>query len=155
MHEPAQQPLPHAPNGTRCLSCGYDLIGVQLGGFCPECGSVVRQFSGTGGQTQGTAIAALVLGICALVLGCMTYGVIGLPCGILAIVFARKARLAVQDGQAPVSSLGMATAGNICGWIGLAISALMLLLIIGMIGLGFFSATHSFPAGPAPLPTSP
>jgi hypothetical protein len=117
------------------MSCGYEIVGVAVGGHCPECGSVIRQFAVQGGQTQGKAIAALVLGICAIVMSCMTYGVAGLPCGILAVIFAKQARLAVQNGTAPVSSLGMATAGRVCGWIGLALSGVFLLLLAGMIVL--------------------
>ncbi len=126
---------PHAPPGSRCLSCGYEIVGVGVGGHCPECGSVIRQFAAPGAQTQGKAVASMVLGICAIVLSCATYGIMGLPCGILAVVFAKQARLAVQAGTAPVSSLGMATAGRVCGWIGLGLSGVFLLLFAGMIVL--------------------
>ncbi len=133
--------LPQAPEGSRCLSCGYEIVGVAIGGRCPEYGSVIHQFALQSGQTQGKAIASLVLGICAIVMSCMTYGVAGLPCGILAVVFAKQARLAVQNGTAPVSSLGMATAGKICGWIGLALSSVILLLFAGIMIFGFMSTT--------------
>jgi hypothetical protein len=118
---------PHARNGVVCLSCGYDLVGVRIGDRCPECGSVVNQF-GSRQQTQGKAIASMVLGIVSLVT-CFAYGLIGMPCAILAIIYAKKARLAVQAGTAPVSSLGMATAGRVCGWIG---------VVLNGIGLAFF-----------------
>lgn len=146
---------PRAQSGTRCLSCGYDIVGVQIGGHCPECGSVVRQFA-HGGQNQGKAIASLILGICALVMGCMTYGIVGLPCGILAVVFARQARAAVQAGTYPVSALGMATAGRVCGWIGIAISGLMLLLLLFyvLVMIGVFGAAM-FGGGPSPFPVGP
>lgn len=157
--EPSQ-PAAKVPYGNRCLSCGFDIVGVPLGQRCPECGAVVQQFAGPGTQKQGKAIASMVLGICALVVGCMSYGLLGLPCGILAVIFAKHARVAVQAGSAPVTSLGMATAGRVCGWIGIVVSSLILLLfvlyifaIIGLVGFGI--AGGGAGPVPAPLPVGP
>lgn len=98
-------------------------------------------------QTSGKAIASMVLGICSIVT-CMGYGVVGMPCAILAIVFAKKARLAIQAGTAPASSQGMASAGKVCGWIGFVLNSLMLmvlafyiLIVIGIIGAAAVGAS--------------
>jgi hypothetical protein len=31
------------PDGVTCISCGYDLRGLQRAGACPECGSPIRE----------------------------------------------------------------------------------------------------------------
>ncbi|MDF1809837.1 MAG: DUF4190 domain-containing protein [Phycisphaerales bacterium] len=142
---------PKARSGIRCQSCSYDLIGVVIGDRCPECGTQVMQWASQQ-QSSGKAITSMVLGILAIIT-CLGYGILGVPCGIVAIVFAKKARLAVQDGTAPASSLGMATAGRICGWIGLILSALYLLAIIGIIVIAAVGAAAAgAAAGPFLLP---
>lgn len=146
----APNPAPLARSGIFCMSCGYDLVGVRLGQNCPECGTEVRQFAGGSGQTQGKAIASLVLGIVSLVM-CLSYGVVGMPCAILAVVFAKKARLAVQAGTAPVSSLGMASAGRVCGIVGIILNGLALafLLFYVVLFLGILGAAAAGGAGAA------
>ena len=89
-------------------------------------------------QSSGKAIASMVLGIVSIIT-CIGYGIIGMPCAILAIIFAQKARLAVQDGTAPASSLGMATAGKVCGRIGVGLNSLMLLYILFIIAVIIFA----------------
>jgi len=112
-----------------CLSCGFDLRGLRLGERCPECGTAINAIAPPAGQRSGPAVASMVLGICSLV-ACMFYGVIGLPCGIIAMVYARKARVLAQTGEAPMSSLGMAKAGRVCGLIGIILNSLMLALVL-------------------------
>lgn len=118
-------PVPLASPGSRCAACGFDLTGISVGQKCPECGSTIVQFA-VSSESNGQAVTALVLGIIGLAT-CFSYGVIGMPCAIMAIVFAKKAMIAVQQGQAPVSSIGMAKAGRICGWIGVALNSVGLL----------------------------
>jgi len=142
---------PKARSGIRCQSCGYDLIGVVIGDRCPECGTQVMQWASQT-QSSGKAITSMVLGILAIIT-CLGYGILGVPCGIVAIVFAKKARLAVQQGTAPASSLGMATAGRVCGWIGLILSALYLIAIIGIVVIAAAGAAAAgAAAGPILLP---
>jgi len=136
-------PLPDAGENINCLSCGYNIVGLRLGDRCPECGTQVMQFASQSAQSSGKAITSMVLGIVSII-SCMAYGIIGLPCGIVAVVFAKKARLAIQDGTAPVSSQGMATAGKVCGWIGIILSSIMLLyflFIIFVVVLGIFAGS--------------
>lgn len=71
----------------------------------------------------------MVLGICSIVT-CMMYGIPGIVCGILGIVFSKQAMAAIENGTAPHTSEGMAKAGKICGWIGLSLSLLMVLVMI-------------------------
>ena len=110
-------------------------------------------------QSSGKAIASMVLGIVSIVT-CMGYGIIGMPCAILALYFAKKARLAIQAGTAPVSSQGMASAGRVCGWVGVGLNGIMLLLLVFyifvMIGIfaGAAGGGGPFPP-PAPTPVGP
>ncbi len=115
---PPTVPTTRAP--ILCASCRYDISDQPVGGACPECGTPIHQRAAVR-QTQGRAIASMILGICSIV-GCFMYAVPGLVCGILALVFAKKAELEIQAGRAPVTSQGFAKAGRICGWIGLSLS---------------------------------
>ena len=82
---------------------------------------------------KGFAIAALVLGIVALVLFCVYY--ISIPCGILAIIFGI---LALKS-----SKKGMAIAGLVTGSIGLFLT---LLIFIFVVALGFSIYQHGIDA---------
>lgn len=93
----------------------------------------------------------MVLGICAIVT-CSAYGVPGMICGILAVVFAKKAEEGIADGSAPESSRGMLKAGRICGWIGIALSALFFLIVVGMLMLGIVGAAAGAASNPTLLP---
>src|SRR4249920_1099542 len=68
-------------------------------------------------QTNGLAVASLVLGIVGLVLTITVW--IGPICDVLAIVFGAMARRRLPEG-AP--NRGMATAGFILGIVGLALT---------------------------------
>jgi DNA-directed RNA polymerase subunit RPC12/RpoP len=150
--------MPQAGDGVRCLSCGYSIVGVRIGERCPECGSVINQFGAVPTQSSGRAIASMVLGIISIIT-CFAYGLIGMPCGILAVIFAKKARLAVQAGTAPASSLGMANAGRVCGWVGIALNSIGLIVFFIYIAVfivaltaGATGAAGGFGGGPMPAP---
>ncbi|MGV3488918.1 MAG: DUF4190 domain-containing protein [Tuberibacillus sp.] len=82
-------------------------------------------------KTNGKAIAAMVLGICALV---VPY--VGLILGIIAIVLSNQAKKEIRNtGE---GGNGMAVAGLVCGIIGVAIYALIIIFII--IGVSFIAA---------------
>lgn len=78
--------------------------------------------------SNSSAVAALVLGICSIVfsIGC----VIGLVCGIIGVAQAKKSDQLIAARLAPESSRGLATAGRVCSWIGIALSSLMVLFWI-------------------------
>jgi Domain of unknown function (DUF4190) len=79
-------------------------------------------------QTDGMAVASLVLGIVGLVLTITVW--IGPICDVLAIVFGAMARRRLPEG-AP--NRGMATAGFVLGIVGLVLTvALVLLLIVAV-----------------------
>jgi hypothetical protein len=78
----------------------------------------------TAARTSGYAIASLVLGIGG-------FFVFPIVLSILAIVFAAKARDEIRANPS-VGGEGLATAGNILGWVGLAwaVAGLLLLLLL-------------------------
>ena len=73
------------------------------------------------GQTDGLAIASLVLGIASIITTCcITY--VGIVCGIVGIV------LAVQSNKKQKS--GLATAGLVCSIIGIAIAVICIIITL-------------------------
>lgn len=107
-----------------CVQCGYNLTGVAIGANCPECGRVVApSFHSQMLPTSGKAITSLVLGICSIPV-CILYGIPAIICGILAIIFARNAKAQIQREEVGANSKGMATAGMICGIVGLCLGLL-------------------------------
>jgi hypothetical protein len=80
-------------------------------------------------RTSGAAIASLVLGIVGVT-------VFPLVPSILAVVFGSRARDEVR-ADAAVSGDGLATAGIILGWIGVAISLLGFLFFVVGVALFF------------------
>ncbi|MBI3503081.1 MAG: hypothetical protein HY063_14945 [Bacteroidetes bacterium] len=77
------------------------------------------------------ATAALVLGIISIPT-CFCYGIIGMACGIIAIILGSKAIKLFKEnpGVYNPSSFNNANAGRICGIIGTILSALYLVFII-------------------------
>jgi hypothetical protein len=65
----------------------------------------------------------LILGICALV-------VCPWVCGPLALVYGNKARNEIDSSAGRLGGRGMATAGVVLGWIGIAYAVLLTIWII-------------------------
>lgn len=129
------------PTSVFCVQCGYNLTGVAIGSTCPECGrTVAPSFHSQMLPTSGKAVAALVLGICSIPV-CVLYGIPAIICGVLAIIFARVAKAQVSEGEASPTSKGMATAGLICGIIGLCLG----LLYVGGIAVFFITMAVNHP----------
>lgn len=74
-------------------------------------------------KTPGMAIAALVLGIVALLLSCCYY--LSVPCAVLALIFGILVLRKGPEGK------GMAIAGIICG----AVTLVLVLILIACMGL--------------------
>lgn len=122
---------------VRCVRCGYDLIGLTVGSYCPECGHQVGLGGGMDAPSSGFAIASLVMGILSLI-SCSFYGIPAFLFGPLAIWFAAKAKAQVQRGESSPSSLGLANAGKVTGIIGLSLAgAIVVLFVILMVFVGY------------------
>jgi hypothetical protein len=84
-------------------------------------------------RQSGEAVAALVLGICGIM-------VCPIVCSILALVFGYRARREIDSSGGMVGGRGMAVAGLITGWIGLALWVLgiiaYVILIVAVISSG-------------------
>lgn len=143
--------------GVFCSHCGTNLHGLSIGQSCPGCGTHINrgQLANGGRPTSGKATASLVLGICSIV-GCFFYGLPGLICGILAIVFAGQVRREVEAGQLSPAVLGHANSGRVCGWIGVGLGALALLLMVAyfiVIAVLLVQQPTQFNPSPTPSPT--
>ncbi|HMB94530.1 MAG TPA: DUF4190 domain-containing protein [Tepidisphaeraceae bacterium] len=82
------------------------------------------------GQSNGMAVASLVLGIVAITLSCNF--IIGLVPGILAIIFGLIARGKIKRGETSVGN-GMALAGIICGAVPVAIAVIVLIVVLSVV----------------------
>lgn len=131
-------PPPVVATHIACPNCGYNLTGVAIGSACPECGLVIGRgmFAADNLPTSGKAIASLVLGIVSIVM-CSAYGVLSVPCGIIAIVMANGVKQQIVRQEVAPSSAGLAKAGWVCGVIGLVLGGLMMLFLLLMLGFGF------------------
>jgi len=90
------------------------------------------------------ATVVLVLGIVSIVTCCCFGGLLGLICGIIAVVLSNTAtNLYVSDpGKYTEGSYKNVNAGKVCAWIGIVLSILMLLFAIRLIALvGFDGLT--------------
>ncbi|MBQ6277136.1 MAG: DUF4190 domain-containing protein [Bacteroidales bacterium] len=72
-------------------------------------------------QNAPYAVAAMVLGICSIVFGCM---IVGLVCGIIGLVLAKKGTDAYNAAPDQFTGDGMLKAGKITSIIGIILSAL-------------------------------
>jgi hypothetical protein len=80
----------------------------------------------TGQESSGKATAALVLGILGLVF-------CPLVCSVLALVFGYQARREIDKSGGRLTGRGNATAGVVLGWIGIAlVAAFVGLVILGL-----------------------
>lgn len=90
-------------------------------------------------QILPNATAALVLGIISIPT-CCCLGIVGLVCGIIAIVLGNKAMAIYKANPSAynISSYNNANAGKICGIVGTVFSALYILYLV--IYLVFFGS---------------
>jgi len=105
----------------------------------PELKDMATQNGGEGELPY--AVATLVLGILSI-LGCFTYGIVGLICGIIAVSLHAKDKRMYYDNRAYYAkSFKVASAGNTCAIIGLILSAIgflfLVILIAGIASAGF------------------
>lgn len=114
-----------------CSNCGTEM--AEQAASCPSCGHPApRAQRATGARrTEGTAVASLVLGIAGFV-------VCPLITSILAIVFGNQAQRKIAQDPS-LEGEGMAKAGVILGWIGVALFAVGILFFIIVIASGGFS----------------
>lgn len=78
------------------------------------------------------AVAVLVLGICAIFPGCFCMGLIGVICGIIALILAKKDFAAYQANPNDYNpaSFNNLKAGRVCAIIGLCTSGIVFLITL-------------------------
>ncbi|MDA8715036.1 CCC motif membrane protein [Flavobacteriales bacterium] len=99
-------------------------------------------------QPLPNATAVLVLGIISIV-GCFCYGIVGLICGIIALILASKAKKIYEENPEKWSNYANLNAGRICAIIGTIISGLYMLFWI--VYVLFFAAAMSAGIGEFPF----
>lgn len=128
---------------TVCNSCGSPLDSVnQQGMYGMNTGNFNNQdFNGMSPpmpvRTNGMAIASMVLGIVGIPLDCCCY--IGVIPAILAVIFGFLARNSIRSSSGDQKGDGMALAGIILGFAGIAIA---LGLIIYAVAVGGFTSNR-------------
>jgi hypothetical protein len=100
-----------------------------------------QQFSSNPQMALPNATPVLVLGIIAII-GCSCYGIVGLICGIIALVLAKKdmALYNANPGAYTPGSFSNLKAGRVCAIIGLSLSILYLCVVIIVIATIGFAA---------------
>jgi hypothetical protein len=77
-------------------------------------------------RSSGEATASLILGICGFL-------VCPLICHVLAVVFGYRAKREIDASNGTIGGRGLAVAGIILGWIGIALTVLVLILVVAVI----------------------
>ena len=119
-----------------CTYCGQQLS--DLARSCPSCGHPTGAAPTTAAyrQTEGLAVASLVLGLAGLF-------VCPVICSIIAVVVGYQARRKLRDDPT-LDGEGLAKAGIILGWVG---TALGIVVIVGIIVAALSGVTVDVPSG--------
>jgi hypothetical protein len=117
------------------LSINFTLFVGKIKKMSDNLESIDSFESNAGGGIKkvpnGTAV--LVLGILSIV-SCLFYGVVGIILGIIALVLHKKDKELYNSNQiAYAASFKNSNAGRICAVIGLILSILYFLLVVGIV----------------------
>lgn len=121
-----------------CTNCGTQM--AETAPACPQCGHPGPRSQGSmagARQTEGTAIASLILGITGILI-CP----ILIP-SVLAVIFGSQAQARIRQDPS-LEGDGMAKAGVILGWVGIGLIALGIVVFVFMF---LISAGSSFGLG--------
>jgi hypothetical protein len=91
-------------------------------------------------ESSGKAMAALILGICGLV-------VCPLVCSILAIVFAVQARAEIRASGGRLGGAQNAQVGLILGWVGVALVVVGVLLVLVVVFAASSGGDYTYTTG--------
>lgn len=112
-----------------CENCGNQLS--ELAAACPKCGHPRGGAVATGRRMEGSAVAALILGI---------FGVISCPVvlSIPAVIVGNQAKAKIAADPS-LDGEGLARAGVVLGWVGIGLAAVGLVAAILAFTLGVTS----------------
>ncbi len=102
----------------KCRWCAEEIADEAV--VCKHCGRNTEE--GPAVKTSGLAIASLVCSIAGLFM-CLFIG------QILGIVLGYKARREIKEAAGALEGDGLASAGIIIGWVGIAIDIVIVLMI--------------------------
>jgi hypothetical protein len=110
-----------------CENCGNQLSDQATA--CPKCGHPRAAYA-QAGRTEGTAVAALILGI---------FGVISCPLilSIPALIVGNQALSKIRQDPA-LQGEGLARAGVVLGWVGTGLAVLGIAIAIAVFVFGGF-----------------
>lgn len=121
-----------------CGQCGSAM--ALSAAACPHCGTqqTAEAFSAARAAAQPAPAASKSngLAIASLVLGILWLGWLG---SVLAVIFGHVAHKQISDAEGRQSGKGMATAGLVLGYIGIA--TLVILFALGLMGAIIANAT--------------
>lgn len=131
---PPSTPPTHPKHTTpTCVSCGYELTGLQVEGTCPECGSPVWQPPVLHDPYMALSITSFVCGILSLI-GCFAVGPFAFLPALVGVVTGEIAAAKYKRSTIRSSGRGLAIAGRIMSWIGVAIGlAFLAVILIAMV----------------------
>ena len=91
----------------------------------------LQQFSSGPQRSLPNSTAVLVLGIISIV-GCFCYGIVGLVCGIIALVLSKKDSVlyAANPDLYTSGSYSNLKAGRVCAIVGVSLSAIYVAIVI-------------------------
>ncbi|HTQ65724.1 MAG TPA: CCC motif membrane protein [Puia sp.] len=91
----------------------------------------LQQFSPGPQRALPNSTAVLVLGIISIV-GCFCYGIVGLVCGIIALVLAKKDSVSYEANPALYTSGSYSNlkAGRVCAIVGVSLSSIYVVIVI-------------------------
>jgi hypothetical protein len=115
-----------------CENCGNQRS--ELATACPKCGHP-RGGSVTTRRMEGTAVAALVLGI---------FGIISCPVvlSIPAIIVGNQARARIREDPS-LDGEGLARSGVILGWVGIGLALAGVAVALLALAFGVFSSEYN------------
>lgn len=116
-----------------CSNCGKEIS--DRAPTCPNCGHPGPGAITPSPPVEGNAIASLILGIAGLIM-------CPLVPSILAVVYGRKSQEKLRASP-HLQGEGMAKAGIVLGWVGIAVVGLG--LVVALIVVSFGSATPVVP----------
>ena len=113
-----------------CESCGNEVS--DLATACPKCGHP-RGGVAVAGRMEGTAVAALILGI---------FGIISCPLilSVPALIVGNQALSKIRQDPT-LQGEGLARAGVVLGWCGVGLGLLFIIGAVIAIAVGAFHST--------------